>query len=234
VIATRSQLIATIGHEWQNQELLDHALTHRSYAVEHNTQDNERLEFLGDAVLELVITENIVESFSEATEGQLSRIRSKLVRTETLAQAANDWLLGDSIMMGKGEAASGGAKRSRALAGTFEAVLGALFLDGGFHVVREIVRGVFLEQITSIEDPAHFGMDPKSALQEMSMQVMQSLPEYSEVSAEGPAHEREFVWEVRVGDLAVCIGKGSSKQRAQRAAAAQALDIITKKSTQDA
>jgi ribonuclease-3 len=230
LIATRSQLIATIGYEWQEQGLLDHALTHRSYAVEHNTQDNERLEFLGDAVLELVITEKITDAFPEATEGQLSRIRAKLVRTETLAQAANGWLLGDSLMMGKGEAASGGAKRSRAMAGTFEAVLGALFVDGGFHVVRDIIRGVFREQIASIEDPTLFGMDPKSALQEESMQRIKALPEYLELSADGPPHEREFVWEVRVGELAVCVGRGSSKQRAQRAAAVHALKIITKKS----
>lgn len=229
MIAKRSQLLATIGHDWKDQTLLDCALTHRSYAVEHNTEDNERLEFLGDAVLELVITERITEAFTGATEGQLSRIRSKLVRTETLADAANSWLLGDSLMMGKGEAASGGAKRARAMAGTFEAVLGALFLDGGFTVVRGIIRAVFRDQIDSIEDPSEFGRDPKSALQEESMQLTRELPVYRELSVDGPAHEREFVVEVRVGNLAVGVGRGTSKQRAQRAAASKALETIIKK-----
>ena len=228
--ATPSQLLTTIGHEWRDQTLLDHALTHPSYATEHKTEDNERLEFLGDAVLELVITENIAEAFPKATEGQLSRIRSKFVRTETLAQAANNWFLGDSLKMGKGMTTSGGDKQSRVMAGTFEAVLGALFLDGGYQIVREIIRGVFQEQISLVDDPTHFGRDPKSALQEERMQRIQALPEYREIRAEGPAHERVFVWEVRVGGLAVGVGSGSSKQRAQREAAAHALETIMKKS----
>jgi len=224
---TEQQRISELlGHVFTDDALLEEALTHKSHSVERGGYNNERLEFLGDAVLELVITHSLMVAFPSATEGQLSRIRAALVRTESLAELGRTWQLGEALQLGRGEAGTGGGDKDTVLAGGVEAILGALYIDGGLAHCESVIHGAFLKTIQSIQNPANFGRDPKSALQEESMALARVMPVYTETDVTGPPHERTYTIAVEVPGIAKATGQGRSKRNAQREAAAAALEQV--------
>jgi ribonuclease-3 len=208
---------------FKNPAALNRALTHRSYLNENEDvqEDNERLEFLGDAVLDLVAAEMLYRRLPEMQEGRLTRLRAALVSTERLAALAQALGLGALIRMGKGEEASGGRTRPSMLSDAFEAVIGAYYLDSGLQAVREFIEPMFaplLEQV--IRDDAD--VDNKSLLQEWSQAERRQVPRYHVVAESGPDHERTFLVQVSLGDEVVGQGEGRSKRAAEQAAAADA------------
>lgn len=223
-MSEQRRIAEILGHSFEEEALLEEALTHRSHAVEQGGFDNERLEFLGDAVLELVMTQSLMVAFPQASEGQLSRIRAALVRTESLARLGRTWDIGSAIRMGKGEASSGGGDKDTVLAGAVEAVLGALYTDSGLVSCERVIHAAFSDEINAIVDPSTFGRDPKSALQEDAMAMAKVMPVYEELEVTGPPHDRTYTISVEVPGIAKALGKGSSKRNAQREAAAAALD----------
>ena len=198
---------------------LTEAFTHRSYAVEHGLDyDNQRLEFLGDAVLEIVQTEFIFTRCPDAPEGQLTKIRSALACEGTLAEWARQLKLGDELRMGKGEDCSGGAARRSTLADLFEAVLGAVYLDLGFAAARDFVLPL-LE--SSFSDPGELLLEinPKGQLQELSQRLYGRTPDYTVLSVSGPQHLPHYDVEARVARF-VAVGGGNSRKHAESEAAA--------------
>jgi len=205
--------------------LLQCALTHTSYANEHPEEhipDNERLEFLGDAVLNFVAAAWLFEQFPEFDEGRLTSTRAALVRVSTLASFARQIGLPDQLRLGKGEIDTGGRERENILGDTFEAVIGALYLDQGVEAVHRLLVPLF-EQATPAILQARLDRDAKSRLQEWSQGVLGITPRYQIVAAEGPDHARVFTAEVRLRDAVAGVGRGSSKQLAEQLAAQDAL-----------
>lgn len=215
------------GLHFSDQELLQQALTHRSYINEHGAAegDNERLEFLGDAVLDFLVGEILFQRFPAMPEGQLTRLRAALVRTESLAQLAREIRLGESLRMGKGEEVSGGRDRINNLCGAFEAVTGALYLDQGLVAVREFMLPRLESLLDQVLEEAIY-KDARSRLQEWSQATLNKTPAYRTVSATGPDHEKEFVIEVLIGDKVAGRGVGRSKQIAAQAAARDAMRLV--------
>ncbi len=205
--------------------LLERALTHSSYANEHPEEqaaDNERLEFLGDAILDFIAGAWLFERFPEYDEGRLTSIRAALVRVSTLAEFARRVGLPERLRLGKGEVDTGGRERANILGDAFEALLGALYLDQGIEAVRDFVVPL-LEQATPEIVQAKLDRDAKSHLQEWSQGVLGVTPRYKLVATEGPDHARVFTVEVRLGDRVAGVGRGSSKQMAEQLAAREAL-----------
>jgi ribonuclease-3 len=221
VEAIRQQSGEAIG----NLALLRRALTHRSFSNEQPEVahlDNERLEFLGDAILDFLAGDYLFRHYPEMQEGELTDLRAALVRTETLAELGEDLDLGRFIYLGKGEDASGGRSRPAILCDTFEAVVGALYLDRGLHAVRKLFEQMIdgrVEQVLA----ADTARDPKNLLQELTQYHYQVAPRYSVVDESGPDHAKVFTVEVSVGDRVVGSGIGSSKQKATQEAARVAL-----------
>jgi ribonuclease-3 len=216
----------SIGIHFNNEDLLKTALTHRSYLNENFGNDisnNERLEFLGDAVLELITTEYLFLKYPDRAEGELTSFRSALVKTTSLGETALELGIGDFILMSKGEEVTGGRKRPYILANTFEAVLGAIYLDQGYDVAKEYVIIKLLPKIDAIIKD-RLDIDPKSKLQELSQEVLNFTPIYELVTAEGPDHDKSFSMAVKVLDRTFGEGKGKSKQEAEQNAAQDALD----------
>jgi ribonuclease-3 len=210
-----------IGIVFKNPALLRRALTHRSYLNEHadeSLQDNERLEFLGDAVLDFIAAEWLYERFPEMNEGDLTRLRAGLVRTQSLASYAALLGIGDVLLMGHGEEENGGRKRLSNLCGAFEAFAGALYLDQGAEPVAHFVKP-FFEPILEEMLRTQSYIDAKSRFQEWSQAKLNLTPVYREVGVTGPDHAREFTIEVRVGEVVYGVGTGPSKQIAAQAAA---------------
>jgi ribonuclease-3 len=202
-------------------DLLRTALTHRSYCAEHDgTTSNERLEFLGDAVLGLVVAEHLYAIDPPLAEGDLARMRSAIVSTEALAPVARAIDAGAALLLGRGEEVSGGREKASLLADVFEALIGATFLDGGIERAREFILVNLAELIATEVGRSELG-DPKNRLQELANRRGVPNPEYT-VQGRGPDHARSFIAEVRVGDI-VGRGEGSSKRRAERSAAESAL-----------
>lgn len=220
VLHNLSQLI---GYDFSNIELLRQALQHPSFTHENSEsgEHNQRLEFLGDAVLGLVVAEALVRRFSDAREGQLTRWRAALVSEKPLARAAKDIGLGDLVMLGKGEELNGGRERSSLLCDTYEAVVGAAFLDGGLAAARTVVETTIGEKIdhVSYED----ALDHKSKLQEKLQAEGAGTPVYSLIATTGPDHNRQFEMQITLGDTVLGVGWGSSKKAAEQHAARQAL-----------
>jgi ribonuclease-3 len=211
--------------QFQNPTLLTRALTHRSYLNEHPelpAEDNERLEFLGDAVLDFIVGEWLFRRFPEFAEGRLTSIRSATVRMETLSEIASHLGLGDQLRLGKGEAESGGRARQSLLADAFEAVIGALYLDQGLTAVRDMLEPILVDEIDRILNDQS-DRDAKSRLQEWSQATRNITPHYRTIKETGPDHAKWFTVEVYLGTEAAGQGKGSSKQLAAQAAAADAL-----------
>jgi len=213
------RLEAALGHGFRRPESLRQALTHRSFGSPHN----ERLEFLGDSLLNCAVAGALYERFPELREGELSRLRANLVRQETLAGVARELGLGDCLRLGEGELKSGGAARPSILADALEAVIGAVYLDAGFDAVRAMVERLFAPAIENI-DPNDAGKDPKTALQEVLQGRHLPLPRYSLLATRGEAHAQEFEVECLIPDLAIrSVGRGSSRRNAEQQAAQRAL-----------
>lgn len=202
------------------------ALTHRSFAFESDTPDqhNERLEFLGDAILEAVVTELIYSTYPDLAEGEMARLRASVVNTNALAELARDHGLGAHLRLGRGEEASGGRDKDSILANSFEAVIGAIFVDGGFDKARAEISALFAERLRrSLETGRRY--DVKTALQEIAVRDVGGVPEYR-ISASGPDHDKRFVAEVFVGGTGMGKGEGRSKKEAEYKAAQQALESL--------
>lgn len=207
--------------------LLSRALTHRSYLNEHPEalEDNERLEFLGDAVLDFLVGAWLYNHFPEMAEGELTRLRSALVRTEQLAVFAQRINLGEMMRLGRGEAEGGGRERPALLCGTFEALVGALYLNSGFDAVLKFVEPLLeTASLQILED--HKEQDPKSLLQEWVQSQGYGPPVYRTLSASGPEHDKTFEVEVSAGGRSLGRGFGHSKQAAAKSAARNALEAL--------
>ena len=216
-----------LGLKLTDLRLLSRALTHRSYLNEHSEalEDNERLEFLGDAVLDFLVGAWLYNRFPEMSEGQLTRMRSALVRTEQLADFALDLNLGPAMRLGRGEADSGGRERPALLCATFEALVGAIYLGAGIPAVKEFFEPL-LESIAH-QIYASGGMDdPKSLLQEWTQAHGDGAPGYKTISESGPDHAKVFVVEVFINGTSYGMGTGHSKQSAAKVAAQEALERL--------
>jgi len=217
-----------LGVQFKDLSLLQRALTHRSYLnehPEHALEDNERLEFLGDAVLDFVAGAWLYNRFPEMDEGRLTRLRAGLVRTETLAEFAQRYALGSTLLLGRGEAESGGRTRHKNLCGAFEALVGALYLDQGMTAARAFVEPLFGPALDNILNYAG-DKDAKSLLQEWSQAELGLTPVYRTVASEGPDHAKRFTVAVMIGQTECGRGVGHSKQAAAQLAAQHALDAI--------
>ena len=203
--------------------LLEQALTHRSYSRQLN---NERLEFLGDSILNLIISNHIYQRFSSADEGDLSRIRASLVKQETLAQVARQFDLGDYIHLGGGELKSGGFRRASILADVLEALIGAIYLDSDYAQAETTVLHLFQEQLNNTDAGASL-RDPKTRLQEYLQAKKNSLPSYQVEQITGKSHDQVFTVSCKLGELDLqSNGKGSSRKKAEQQAAQNILDSL--------
>lgn len=214
-----------LGLNFEDKTLLLRALTHRSYLNENPDfilEDNERLEYLGDAVLDFLTAEYLYHRFPEMHEGELTSLRAALVRTESLARLAREIDLGRCLYLGHGEEAGGGRRRLAVLCDAFEALIGALHLDQGLPAVRAFIKPLIDPQVERIlaED---LDKDPKSLLQELSQAELEITPHYHTVGESGPDHAKEFIVQAMIGKQAYGQGVGRSKQAAARAAAQDAL-----------
>lgn len=213
-----------LGIHFHQPTLLREALTHASYVNEkpcEATTDNERLEYLGDAVLDLLVAEELYRRYPVAREGELTAMRAALVRTESLAHIAQEIHLADHLLLGRGEEASGGRERAANLCAALEAVIGAIYLDQGLDETRRLVQRLFAGALAALGEKAM--RDPKSLLQEQVQGRLHCTPVYRTVSESGPDHAKEFIVEVIVGDRLVGTGRGPNKQAAEQAAARAAL-----------
>ncbi len=212
------------GLAFGDTRLLWRALTHRSYVNEHPEalEDNERLEYLGDAALDFLTAAWLFRRFPEMDEGQLTRLRSALVRTEQLAAFARELGMGEALLLGKGEEASGGQDRPALLCGAFEALIGAMYIDAGLPAVIEFVEPRLDAAVKVILRDESL-VDPRSLLQIWAQAERGETPRYRTVAAHGPDHAREFVVEVTAGGELLGRGQGHSKQEAAQQAAADAL-----------
>lgn len=211
-----------IGHRFADAGLLQQALTHRSFGADHN----ERLEFLGDAVLSLVVSSLLFERLGASDEGDLTRVRAHLVREDSLYRAALQIGLPELLRLGEGEARGGGALRASILADALEALIGATFLDGGFPAARAWVGSLFGEIIATTEIGA-WSKDPKTELQEWLQARRLPVPAYRIVAIDGPAHEQSFRVECEVQALSLAeAGEGKSRRAAEQEAAARMLETL--------
>ncbi|HSO05985.1 MAG TPA: ribonuclease III [Pelomicrobium sp.] len=215
-------LARRLGYLFRDRRLLRQALTHRSHGVPHN----ERLEFLGDGVLNLAVAVLLFERLGEASEGALSRLRANLVNQETLAAVAGEMGVGAHVRLGEGELKSGGAARPSILADTVEALLGAIYLDGGFGAALDVVRALLGPRVAAA-DTRDVGKDPKTRLQELLQGRRLGLPKYQQLAARGQAHAQTFEVECLVEALGLrCSGEGSSRRRAEQEAARRMLALM--------
>lgn len=218
-----------LEHEFQEPALLEEALVHSSYKHERRLiKDNERLEFLGDAVIGLVVAEQLFERFPEATEGQISWGRSQLVSRKKLGELALEQQMGDWILLGKGEKATGGSQKRSVLAGLFEAVVGALYLDGGLQVARTFLLRVYersMKELSLEKDSGQKALDQKTFLQEMTQARFGTTPIYRLVDMWGLEHEKNFQVEIEVEGKVIATGQGKSKKEAEQNAALGAIEV---------
>ena len=211
-----------LNYNFSSRALLEQALTHKSFSNERRLQpgsDNERLEFLGDSVLSLSLSQLLMSQTPFADEGLLSRRRAALVNEESLAKLASELGVGVQLRLGKGELASGGATKPRLLASALEAVLGAIFLDAGYEKVSSIIQNLFKSSLSALEALGDFTRDHKTRLQELAQKQWGQAPVYKLVSAEGPEHAKQFRIEVSVEGVEGTVGEGRSKKIAEQAAA---------------
>jgi ribonuclease-3 len=216
-----------LGYHFSDETMISEAFRHSSFVNEQadsGLRDNERLEFLGDAVLNLVVGYLLMQRYPEMKEGDLSRMRATLVNESQLAEIARTISLGSHIMLGKGELLSNGCEKNSILADTFEAVVAAVFLDGGFDAAYRIIDihlAPLLEEIQTLSSSQDF----KSQLQELVQVNQQQMPDYSVIGENGPDHDKTFSVRLKVLDL-ITDGRGKSKKQAEQDAAKKALDIL--------
>jgi ribonuclease III len=215
-------LLTHLGYVFSDPGLFEQALTHRSYVNENSgphIQDNERLEFLGDAIIDFVVTEELFARFPDAREGRLSKLRAALVSEAGLAPIARGLGVGSALRLGRGEELSGGREKPSLLADAFEALMAAVFLDGGVQSARSV-----LLRILSFPEDGTIASDAKTTLQQQMQASHQTAPTYALVEVSGPEHERTFEVEVCVDGTPIGRGSGRNKKEAEQAAAAAALD----------
>jgi len=214
------RLLETLQYRFEDPRLLDQALTHRSYVNETRSgqpRDNERFEFLGDAILDLAVSEALMEWFPSAREGELSKLRARMVSEVALARVAVRVGLGDALRLGRGEELSGGRSKASLLADAFEALIAAIYMDGGWEVTRQIVR-------RHLQPPDESsGLDAKTELQQRIQERYKLTPRYRLVEAQGPAHDRTFIVEVLLEGRCLQRGVGRTKKEAEQRAAANTL-----------
>lgn len=223
------QLQARIGYQFKDRRLFERALTHRSYANEHTDQpDNERLEFLGDSVLNLIVSDILYAARADAAEGDLSQRRAHLVNASALARIARQIELGAALQLGRGELSTGGVAKTSVLADALEALIGAVYLDGGYGEATRVVSAICGEQIERVVN-AQTPRDFKSELQELLQSMGQTPPIYTVQEQSGPDHDRRYLVAVKTrGETELAAtGSGSSKKQAEQSAAQQLLLQLT-------
>lgn len=224
-----SKLTERLSYQFKTPALLVQALTHRSFAA----NNNERLEFLGDSALNFIIAHQLYQRFSKLPEGDLSRLRAQLVKESTLSEIALGLELGDALKLGEGELKSAGWRRPSILADALEAIIGAVYLDGGFASVESLILKLYQDKLAQI-DPKLIDKDPKSQLQEYLQGKKIDLPDYKVVSINGEAHAQIFKIECVIEKFAIStLGEGTSRRIAEQQAAQLALEKILEKNNDD-
>ncbi len=214
-----ASLLDKLGYSFDNVELLNEALTHRSYAA----KNNERLEFLGDGILNFVIADELFKQYSDVQEGDLSRLRANLVNKESLAEIANQLDLGEVIRLGSGELKSGGFRRPSILADAVESILGAVYSDGGFDVCRDLIVRLYAKRFASPADLQSL-KDPKTRLQELLQSRRFALPDYQVINITGQAHAQVFHVRCSIEKMDIKVtGEGKSRRKAEQIAAEKAI-----------
>lgn len=224
------QFSEVIGVTFNRIELLDEALTHRSFLNENKADkasNNERMEFLGDAVLELIVSEYLYHTYSENPEGDLTSFRAATVKTESLAEEARKLEAGKFLRMSRGEEATGGKDKDYLLANVYEAILGAIYIDQGYESCKDFVERTLLPKVSYIVEN-RLDIDSKTKFQEVAQRIYRLTPTYRLISAEGPDHEKQFTMAVLVGKHEMGRGVGLSKQKAEENAATEALKQLGK------
>jgi ribonuclease III len=212
-----------LGYSFSDPSLLQRCLTHVSYERRHGTNHNETFEFLGDAVLNLAISDLLMRRFPDKKEGDLSRMRASLVNAVILAEKAATLELGKLLRLGKGEERSGGRTKESILAAAFEAVLGGVYWDGGYEAAQRVVERHFTREIKQ----RRLGLrDHKTRLQEISQMLFHAPPTYTLVEETGPSHEKRFVTEIAIGGKILGRGEGKNKKQAEQQAAKMALETL--------
>ncbi|WP_345336637.1 ribonuclease III [Ferrimonas pelagia] len=220
--ANLKRLQDALDYQFKDLNLLKLALTHRSAAGQHN----ERLEYLGDAVLSMVVAEDLYLRFPKVSEGDMTRMRATLVKGVTLAEIGRELVLSEVIRLGPGELKSGGFRRESILADAVEAIIGAVFLDGGVEQAKQLILGLYKDRLDAIK-PGSRQKDPKTRLQEYLQGRKKALPTYTVIAVEGDAHDQTFTVSCQVEDLAdAVIGRGGSRRKAEQEAAAQTLELL--------
>jgi ribonuclease-3 len=220
----------TVGISMNDWSILEEAFTHRSFLNESDSNDlshNERLEFLGDAVLELIISEHLFHNYPDRPEGDLTSFRAATVKTESLASVSREIGAGEYLQMSKGEEATGGRDKDYLLANLYESILGALYIDSGYDACKQFVEKTLIIKIAHIVEN-RLDIDAKTKFQEVAQKLFKETPTYKQVGAEGPDHEKTFTMAVLVGNREMGRGEGSSKQKAEEQAAQAALDTLDK------
>lgn len=217
-----TSLNESLGYRFQNPQLLRQALTHRSFA----SDNNERFEFLGDSILNLIIGEALYQKFPNAKEGQLSGLRSSMVCADTLVKIAREFKLNQYLILGEGELKSGGLERDSILSDAVEALIGAIYTEAGFEQCRAVVLGWFAEKLNQLSLEAKH-KDAKTQLQEYMQACKSPLPEYKVVQIIGESHAQQFIVECRVAQLAIpTSAQATSRREAEKLAAAKALKLL--------
>ncbi len=222
-----SKFEKSIKVSFKNKKLLEQAFTHRSFLNEHSKTKrghNERLEYLGDAVLELVVTEYLYSEFPEKPEGDLTAYRAALVNTISISRAAQELQMNDYLLLSKGEAKDTGKARQYILANTFEALIGALYLDGGYSVAKKFIAENLFHRLPTILKEGLW-QDAKSRFQEKAQELVSITPTYRVLEEKGPDHDKQFIVGVFLVDECIAHGEGKSKQEAEQSAAKEALKV---------
>ncbi len=214
-----------LDYKFKDLELFKTALTHSSYANETSVESNERLEFLGDAVLGFIVAHVLYKRYPDASEGKLSKMRSSIVSRMNFAHLARELKIDKQVLLGKGEENTGGRERESNISGTFEAVIGAIFIDGGYRRVSKIITTLLKNCLNGDEE---IFKDYKTKLQEVAQRKFKKVPKYKVVLEEGPPHDKNFHIEVRLGRKSFGKGVGRNKKQAEQEAAKQGLESMEK------
>ena len=230
-IKDSKELMKKISYKFRNEEYLKEALTHRSYSNENNRDkqfDNERLEFLGDAVVNLIVTEYIYNLGEGKKEGELAKLKSQIISEPVFSSIASDLKLGNYLYLSNGEIMSGGRNRKSILGDAFEALIGAIFKDSDYYTTKEIAMKYLMEKIENINDIEGTG-DYKTILQELLQGEYRKMPEYELIRTAGPDHDKIFEISVKLNDKIIGNGSGKSKKEAEKNAAKEALKFVENK-----
>lgn len=223
-----------LNYKFKNKNLLTQALTHKSYDYEvgeskseGDPRHNEKLEFLGDAVLDLALSDLLMLSYPQFSEGHLSKMRASLVNESLLADMARELNMSECLLLGKGENRSGGAQKPRLLASAFEALLGAIYLDSGFVVAKEVISKIFASQIENLDMDVFYATDYKTRLQELSQKLWKTTPVYIVLQASGPDHDKSFEVTIEISGARKGQAWGKSKKLAEQNAARCVLESLS-------